>query len=347
MYHWRVPRRWLAALAICGCWAALGTACDSSQRRREPLEKDPLPAQQAPPAGASTVPGRIAAIGDTRRLPPDLRRAFDPTGFDPIPEPGPDDWLAQHPEKPQSLQDYLRTDRNVPTPERKVIYLLPIGRFPASAPPLAQLATIVRAFFMLEVKTLPAVDLRDVTVQTRTNEYTKRRQLLAPDLLRWLAPRLPEDAFGLVAVTSEDLYPQPSWNFVFGMASLTARVGVQSFARQDPAFFGERRPAGWETLAARRATWTLLHEISHMFGLTHCTYWRCVVAGSNHQEEADRSPLHVCPVCLRKLHSAIRFDPAAREDALASAFGSLGLRDEAAWSAARATWIRDGVPPAR
>jgi archaemetzincin len=80
-----------------------------------------------------------------------------------------------------------------------------------------------------------------------------------------------------------------------------------------------------------------------MFGLTHCTYWRCVVAGSHNQAEADRSPLHVCPVCLRKLHSAIRFDPAAREDALAAEFGRLGIDDEAAWSAGLATWIRHGV----
>jgi archaemetzincin len=127
------------------------------------------------------------------------------------------------------------------------------------------------------------------------------------------------------------------------MASLTERVGVQSLARHDPAFLGEPRPVGWQALARRRAAWTLVHEISHMFGLTHCTYWRCVVAGSNSQEETDRSPLHACPVCLRKLHSAIKFDPAAREDELAAVFGRLGIADEAAWSAARATWIRDGL----
>jgi len=42
-------------------------------------------------------------------------------------------------------------------------------------------------------------------------------------------------------------------------------------------------------------------------------------------------------------HSAIEFDPASREDALAAAFGSLAIDDEKAWSAARARWIRDGV----
>jgi len=339
--------RSLAALAICGFSAALGTACDSGQRRREPLEKpNPAVTHAAPAARPKPVPARVAAIGDTAALAPDLRRAFDETGFEPMPEPGPEDWLARHPEKPQSFEDYLRADRNVPTPQRNVIYLLPVGRFAATAP-LTDLATIVHAFFTIDVKTLPPVNVGDVTAKTRINEYTKKRQLLAPELLGWLKQRLPDDAFGLVAVTTEDLYPDPSWNFVFGMASLKERVGVQSFARQDPAFFGEPRPAGWQMLARRRATWTLVHEISHMFGLTHCTYWRCVVAGSNHQEEADRSPLHVCPVCLRKLYSAIKFDPAAREDALAAVFGRLGINDEAAWSAARATWIRQGVRMAR
>jgi archaemetzincin len=323
---------------------ALGTACDSRPRQREPLGKtSPAPTHPGPTATPAPVPARVAAIGYTAPLAPELRRALDHTAFEPMPQPGPEDWLARHPEKPQSFQDYLHAGGNVPDPQRKVIYLLPIGAFPATAPPLARLAEIVHAFFMLEVKTLPAANVSDVTAKSRINGGTKKRQLFAPEVLAWLGKRLPDDAFGLVAVTMEDLYPAPSWNFVFGMASLKERVGVQSLARHDPAFFGEPRPGGWQTLARRRATWTVVHEISHMFGLTHCTYWRCVVAGSNSQDEADRSPLHACPVCLRKLYSAIKFDPAAREDALAAVFGKLGIEDETAWSGARAAWIRNGV----
>jgi len=333
-----MPSRPFARLWVCGLWAiALGTACNSGQRARDP----------APAAEPAPIPIRLAAIGYTATLPPELRRAFDPAGFEPMPLPEADDWLAQHPEKPQSFDDYVRAAKPVPDATRKVIYLLPVGAFPATAPSLTQLAGIVHAFFMLEVRTLPTANVRAVGAKTRINVGTRKRQLFAPDVLAWLGKRLPEDAFGVVAVTMEDLYPDPKWNFVFGMASLSNRVGVQSLARQDPAFFGEARPPGWQTIARRRATWTLLHEISHMFGLTHCTYWRCVVAGANSQDEADRSPLHACPVCLRKLHSAIEFDPAAREDALASAFGGLGIDDEAARSASRAAWIRDGVPVVR
>ena len=116
---------------------------------------------------------------------------------------------------------------------------------------------------------------------------------------------------------------------------------MQSFARQDPEFFGESRGEGWQKLALRRASWTMVHEISHMFGLTHCVYWKCVVAGSNHQAEADSRPLHPCPVCLRKLYTTIRFDPASREEA--KVLREAGFEEEAAWSEHRAKWIRDGT----
>jgi hypothetical protein len=52
-------------------------------------------------------------------------------------------------------------------------------------------------------------------------------------------------------------------------------------------------------------------------------------------------------VCLRKLYSTIELDPAACEGAPAAVFGRLGIDDEAAWSAARATWIRNGVRTVR
>lgn len=278
---------------------------------------------------------RVTAIGDTSYLSPELQRAFDPAGdFAPMPAPEPDDWLAQHPEQPQTFDDFAKATTNVPTAQRHVIYLLPIGDFPTTAPSLDALANIVHAFYTLDVKTLPAVRVADVGATTRINQQTTKRQLLAPDVLAWLAKRVPDDAFGLVAVTMEDLYPQASWNFVFGMASLQERVGVQSFARQ---------ATGSSKLVLRRATWTMVHEIAHMFGLPHCTYWTCVVAGSNHQAEADARPLHPCPVCLRKLYSSIRFDPAKRERELAKVLRELGIDDEAGWSERRARWIEDGV----
>ena len=325
--------RWLVLLAVVACGS------DSGDRARPPAK----PAR-APGDAAAKPESRIAAIGDTSLLPADVRRALDPAiDFSPPHTPGPDDWLTQHPETPQTFDDYINSEFHVPTDQRRTIYLLPLGTFTADAPSITALSSIVHAYFTLDVKVLAAVPIAEVTAKTRINDSTHKRQLLASDILAWLTKRIPDDAYALMAVTMDDLYPEPKWNYVFGMASLQERVGIQSFARQDPAFFGDPRGAGWKQLAFRRATWTLVHEISHMFGMQHCVHFACVVAGSNHQAEADLSPLHPCPVCLHKLWWTIRFDPAKREAELAKALRELGIDDEAAWSERRAKWIRDGT----
>ena len=41
------------------------------------------------------------------------------------------------------------------------------------------------------------------------------------DLLGFLKKRMPKDAFCVVGITMIDLYPRDSWNFVFGLASVT------------------------------------------------------------------------------------------------------------------------------
>jgi archaemetzincin len=321
---------------------ALVACSDAERTRGKPNERRQAP--QAEQAKAEPVPPHVEAIGGTAHLSPELQRAFDPAGhFTPMGKPEPGDWLAEHPEAPQSYQGYIDSGPNLPNGTRNVIYLLPIGDFPPGTPAMASLVEIVKAFFTLEVRPLPPVRIADVRARSRIHDGTRKRQLLAPEVLKWLVGRVPEDAYALMAVTMEDLYPEESWNFVFGMASLRDRVGVQSFARQDAAFFGDPRPADWKQLLLRRATWTLVHEISHMFGLSHCVYWECVVAGSNHQAEADRRPLHACPVCTRKLQFAADFDPAAREAGLAAVLRKLGIDDEAAWSERRAAWIRDGA----
>jgi archaemetzincin len=77
------------------------------------------------------------------------------------------------------------------------------------------------------------------------------------------------------------------------------------------------------------------HETSHMFGLAHCTFFNCLMNGSNHLGESDRRPLHLCPVCLRKLQWSIGFDVLERYRALERVTRTDGFNDEADWFAGR------------
>jgi len=118
---------------------------------------------------------------------------------------------------------------------------------------------------------------------------------------------LPKDAYGVMAMTMCDLYPKPEWNFVYGLARLQQRVGVFSFVRHTPSQRARRDYLGAQLL--HRALKTLLHEIGHMFGLKHCTWYNCLMRGNNGEGvESQLNYLHLCPVCLRKLHWNIGFD---------------------------------------
>src|SRR6266516_63662 len=201
------------------------------------------------------------AIGDTSGLPVVLRRAFTPDrdAFDPIPKPGPNDWLAVHNEPGKTFDEFRASQPNRPTQSRRVIYLQPLGDFaPERSPSIDKLQKFAAAFFAMEVKALPSIKIENSKLTTRRNPHTGNPQILTGDVLNFLKTRVPADAFFILAITMEDLYPESSWNFVFGQASLRDRVGVYSFARYDPAFYGE--PQDYETLLLRRSCKVLAHE---------------------------------------------------------------------------------------
>lgn len=63
---------------------------------------------------------------------------------------------------------------------------------------------------------------------------------------------------------------------------------------------------------------------------------RAVGNGSNSLGEADASPVHLCPVCLRKLHLAVGFEPVKRHQSLAQYYGEHGLLPQSRWVQRRA-----------
>jgi archaemetzincin len=193
----------------------------------------------------------------------------------------------------------------------------------------------------MNVEILPTIDILRLDLTTRSNPYSQNRQLLTGDILRNLRRNLPGNAFCVLAITMEDLYPDPHWNFVFGQASLQDRVGVFSFARYDPFFYGESRSSQYQELLLRRSAKVLVHETAHMFSLAHCIYFKCVINGSNHLQESDSRPLSLCPVCLRKLQSSIRFDVAARYHRLQQFYSNVGFIFEQDWVTRRLKKIED------
>ena len=284
----------------------------------------------------------LSAIGSTIPLLDSLQRALSIDDFEPIPMPGPNDWLAEHHEDGQTYDEFIQSDHNSPDEIRNIIYLQPIGQFRQSqSPSLDLLKEYTEAYFSMIVEILPAIDIRRLDLTIRLNPYSQNRQLLTGDILHNLKRNLPANAFCVLAITMEDLYPDPRWNFVFGQASVRDRVGVFSFARYDPVFYGELRGSQYRELLLRRSAKVLVHETAHMFSLAHCIYFKCVMNGSNHLQESDSRPLSLCPVCLRKLQSSIGFDVAARYNRLQQFYSNVGFTFEQDFVARRLKKIED------
>jgi archaemetzincin len=286
----------------------------------------------------------LRAIRSTRGVPKTLQRALDPgRDFEPIPVPKPGDWLTVHPEPGQTFDDFVSSRPNKPGRGRNRIYLQPLGDFPEDrSPSVETLRECAANYFVMDVMVLPSLSISGRAFTTRINPFTGNRQILTGDVLALLRRNLPFDAFCVLAITMEDLYPHPSWNFVFGQASLRERVGVFSFARYDPAFYDEKRGENFQRLLLWRSCKVLVHETAHMFSLQHCIFFKCVLNGSNHLQESDSRPLSLCPVCLRKLQFSVGFDVVDRYEGLLGFYRKTGFDHEVRWVEKRLKRISGG-----
>ena len=245
--------------------------------------------------------------------------AYDANGFHRLPAPGALDWLGSHSEKGQNYKQFLHSYRVRPDARRKVLYLQPIGEVDPQL--LEKLRQFMHAFFVLEVRVLDGMTIDKRVTSRMAGAET---QYLGTDFFPILEKRLPRDGFAILGVMNGDMYPRPSWGFAFGIASLTERVGVYSLARY-------RRGDVSDEVALRRSCKVLAHETMHMFGMSHCIWYGCVLNGSNSLPELDRTPLQACPVELRKLRAAIHFDPIERYRRLRDFCDDAGLEEDARW----------------
>lgn len=290
------------------------------------------------------IPTREQAIGDLTRATPLERAAYedDAAFFQPIRKPESGDWLAEHDEPGQTVREYrLGLSALKPTPEQKALYVLPLGQFQSgTAPSLARLREFCAAFFGMETRLLGSIPLDKVPAKRRMFGRPPKLQFQTTNILEWLPGIKPRDAYSIVAVTMEDLYPDDAWNFVFGEATLQGGAGVFSFARYDPVFYGEKRVQQTQALILERSCKVLAHETGHMFGLMHCVFFQCLMNGSNHLVETDVQPMHLCPVCLRKLQLNAGFDLVKREEMLFKFYETNAMKNEADWTRRRLEKLR-------
>jgi archaemetzincin len=245
---------------------------------------------------------------------------------------GESDWLRHHKEDGQTFAEYLAADPVRKSKRWNTIYLCLVGDFTKDQHRILELTREYMAiFFDAPVKIHKRVSLKSIPDRAkRVHSGTRDRQILSTYVLdEILKPNRPDNALAYLAFTASDLWPGEGWNFVFGQASLRDRTGVWSIhrngdpSRSDRAF---RR-------CLERTLGTATHETGHILTMQHCIAFECSMCGSNSQSEADLRPLHLCPVCLRKLCWNLRVQPIPYLKKLGEFCRTHGLKEEGLWYA--------------
>ena len=132
------------------------------------------------------------------------------------------------------------------------------------------------------------------------------------DIQKYLKKNIPRNSYCSVGISWTDLYPSEDLNFVLGEANSALNTGVLSFGRFEPKAYKDGQvPPPIEKIDGNllwRMLKALSHETCHIFGLAHCVYFECNMNESTSLHEAMMQPLFLCPVCLKKLQKACKFD---------------------------------------
>lgn len=169
---------------------------------------------------------------------------------------------------------------------------------------------------------------------------------------QYLTTKLP-NGLCLIALTNTELYEDKTDLFVAGMASGNQRIALFSLLRYDPNLkfssefwyqitaLNSHNEAERKQLILERSVKLLVHETMHLLGLDHCIYYDCVMNGSGHLEEDFKQPLHLCPVCLRKMFVLCGFSVKGRYEGLREVYSELGMRKDEGWVVERLKEVAD------
>jgi archaemetzincin len=241
-------------------------------------------------------------------------------------KPQPGDWLSAFDEPGQTLDEYKKSLSNRRTDSRSRIYLQPLGEFNGEERELLEdMREYSEAFFCCRTVLLEPVPMPKGAYNSRRDQYN------ASTILDKLKRRVPKDALSFSAITLKDLYV-PDLNFVFGLASLSNRVGVYSLIRY-------KRDNSEGPTVLRRSVKVMSHEVGHVLGLQHCVFYRCGMCGSNSLAESDARPAFFCPLCLDKLRHNLGFDVIERYGKLRAYFEKHGMSEEAEFVEGRLEYL--------
>jgi archaemetzincin len=243
----------------------------------------------------------------------------------------------------QTFRLYVIADPYIREEKRTKVVVRPLAAAEI-APKLTHPAVLryLGAFFGATVEVARPISLGTVTGGARRTHPTwGDRQVHSLHILeKVLVPSLPDDAITHIGVTTDELWPNERYNYVFGQALLRRSAAVWSTNRL--GMIPEH--TSHDVRALLRNLKIATHEASHTLSMTHCVRYMCDMQATKHVGELDACPLWMCAECAMKVCWALRLDPAQRYRDLAACCRDLGLEREARFFTRSAAALDERAP---
>jgi archaemetzincin len=131
---------------------------------------------------------------------------------------------------------------------------------------------------------------------------TQRRQYNAAVVIRKLESISFHQHDKIVAVVEVDLFV-PIFTHVFGEARQGGNTALVSMYRLGKTG-KDHLPAS--SMALERAAKIALHELGHLYDLSHCMDSNCLMHFAGDLEDLDRTPLYLCRYCTAFFRDAVK-----------------------------------------
>ncbi|MFB0566006.1 MAG: archaemetzincin family Zn-dependent metalloprotease [Candidatus Aminicenantaceae bacterium] len=178
-----------------------------------------------------------------------------------------------------------------------MIYLVPVGDIEESI--LEALDNHLQKTFNCMVKIRKGMKLSQEAYNPSRNQYFSSHIL--KKLSQFINPDRKEKVLG---ITDVDLYVE-GLNFVFGEAELGGHFAIISLARLSQSFYGLKED---RSLFLDRTMKEAVHELGHVYGISHCANPECVMHFSNSLMDTDRKKTSFCIRCQELLgKSSMRY----------------------------------------
>jgi archaemetzincin len=178
-------------------------------------------------------------------------------------------------------------------PANRIIGVVPIGDVHALAPKI--IAAHISGYFKLAVDILDPLPPPVCALDEIQGQYN------AAKILALFESGSYESFDKVIGVLNTDLFI-PTFSYVFGEARLGGKYALVSLFRLTEEKKYTNPPSA---VHCERAAKVAIHELGHLYELSHCEDKRCLMHYAGGIEDLDSTPLYFCRYCHTYFREAL------------------------------------------